>query len=89
MEQWEYEIASYPVKEVAEEAQKEAGVIICDPRGVCLHKDMPSANREVFVKILNEQGNLGWELGQLHFDGQSAMIVCIWKRKKQFKQLEH
>ena len=89
MERWEYEVFSYPIREVLEKAVKEAEVITCDPQGVCLHKDMPMVTREVFVKILNELGNMGWELVETHYNGESRELVCVVKRPKEFKQLQH
>lgn len=89
MERWEYEVVTYPIKEVLDTAAKDARVITCDPQGVCFHKDMPAITRELFVRMLNEQGNTGWELVQTHFNNAAVELVCIFKRLKEFKQLQH
>ncbi|MDQ7823281.1 MAG: hypothetical protein RDV48_10840 [Candidatus Eremiobacteraeota bacterium] len=89
MDRWEYEIESYPVREVVGEAQKKATVIACDPKGVCLYRDMPTASREALVAILNERGSAGWELVQIHFNSATAELACLWKRKTEHRQFEH
>lgn len=89
MQRWEYEIVSFPIKEVYDSAVKEADVISCDPGGICLHRDMPTVAREILVKKLNEQGNAGWELVESHFHSVKNELTCIFKRLLEFKQLQH
>ena len=86
MEKWEYEITSYPIRDVLEAADNESRIIACDPKGVCFHKDMPEANKAVFLRILNDMGKMGWELLETHYTNE---LYCIWKRKLGFQQLEH
>jgi hypothetical protein len=82
MERWEYEIVSYPIRDVYDAAEKLSHVITCDPAGVCLYKDMPTASRNEIMRILNEQGEKGWELVETHYVDSTIDLVCIFKKKK-------
>lgn len=89
MEKWEYEITIHPLKDVLSDAIKEAGTITCDPQGICMYKDMPSANREAVLRIMNQNGALGWELVETHFNHKNTELLFIWKKKKLLSQMEH
>jgi len=89
MERWEYEIDTYPIEQVVEGMKKDGITITCDPQGICIAREMPSAGIEPIVALLNQRGAMGWELVETHYNSQSVALVTIWKRKKEFKGLEH
>ena len=80
MPKWVYEISFHPVQEILEEAQKQLEVIPCDSKGKCLFKDMPTANLEALITVLNRRGEQGFELVQLNFHNQE--LICFWKKPK-------
>jgi hypothetical protein len=86
MERWEYDVTIYPIKTGS---NQERGVIECDPKGICIQKDMPRTNKEAFLKVLNERGSLGWELINMDYRSETIELACLWKRKLEHRGLEH
>jgi len=89
MERWEYEIDSYPIEQIVEGGKRSETTITCDPNGICIAKDMPSASLEPMIGLLNRRGSMGWELVETHYNSRAVALVTIWKRKKEFQGLEH
>jgi hypothetical protein len=82
MAYWEYEINTYPVQDMFSAAEEKVHIITCDPKGVCLFKDMPTASREALTGIFNDRGAHRWELVETHYSEATAELVCVWKREK-------
>lgn len=86
MKAWEYDIASYSTEDIFAQRAKQgqpAGdkepVFYCNSDGMCFFDNMPNANTQAIVKILNERGVQGWRLCSVTFRGNE--MLCFWMRK--------
>jgi hypothetical protein len=73
MKRFQYEITPYP-------AEKFTRLIyFCSDQGECSLDQLPSSQIEAFQALLNERGGEGWEMAQVFFGGDGALV--IWKRE--------
>jgi hypothetical protein len=87
MNRWEYQITTHPVSEVLEVREKlghppdPSGprVVYCDTEGQCFFDEAPNPYVEAIVHILNDKGEVGWELVQIAF--READFSCIWRKE--------
>ena len=88
MTTWEYDITSYSIEQVlamreklglpAEEARP---VMFCTDQGACFFDNIPNANIQVILDILNSKGAEGWQLVDVNFRDEE--MVCFWRREVQ------
>ncbi|MHC1573045.1 MAG: hypothetical protein ACXQTJ_01130 [Candidatus Syntropharchaeales archaeon] len=68
---WEYHITR-------DRIELKEPIIECDMKGVCLlHEPV----EEEVIKVLNREGDDGWELVELAY--HQGELVCVWKKPKE------
>jgi hypothetical protein len=70
--QFEYQITTQAADQFKQIA------FYCSTEGTCTINTLPQKQFEDFTNILNEKGKQGWELVQLIFNQDGAVI--FWKR---------
>jgi len=78
MARWSYKASTHKLADMFSESER---VIECDEKGHCLVHDLPEKNLEALEKVLNEEGNEGWELVQCHY--HAGDMFCLWKKQEQ------
>ncbi len=86
MDAWEYDITSYSIEQVLA-MQEKAGlpseqdrpVMFCSDKGACFFDNIPNANIQIIVGILNARGAEGWQLVNVNF--RTDEMLCFWKRR--------
>ena len=78
MARWSYKTSTHKLADRPAEPER---VIECDAKGQCLVHDLPEKNQKVLEKVLNEEGNQGWELVQCHY--HAGEMFCLWKKEEQ------
>lgn len=73
MKKYEYRITKHPSEEF-----RHIG-FFCNEQGECNLEQVPGAQISILEKILNGQGEQGWELVQTSF-GRDG-IIAFWKRE--------
>ena len=73
MKRFEYNITKYPAESFTEL------VYYCTESGKCTLDQIPKDQPELLQSILNEEGEMGWELVQVTF-GKNG-ILAFWKRE--------
>jgi len=86
MSKWEYDITSYSIEQVrAVQARLKLPVVdkrpvmFCTEKGACFFDNIPNANIQAILHILNSKGTEGWELVSVNF--RTDEMVCFWKRR--------
>jgi hypothetical protein len=72
MNQFEYEITTYPAEDFKEV------VYFCSPDGQCDYQRLPADQIIKLQNVLTERGMEGWELIQASFGKEG--ILAFWKR---------
>ena len=76
MARWEHKATLHNLSDMFGEGQRS---IECDAKGQCLVHDLPDRSLEILKRVLDEQGETGWELVQCHYhDGE---LLCLWKKE--------
>ena len=78
MPRWSYKASTHKLADLVSESER---VIACDAKGHCLVHDLPEKNLEGLEKVLNEEGDQGWELVQCHYHGED--MFCLWKKQEE------
>lgn len=78
MARWRYKTSMHDLAVMPQEPER---VIECDEKGHCLVHDLPPKKLVALEKILNEEGNEGWELVQCHY--HAGELVCLWKKEEE------
>lgn len=78
MARWSYKTSIHNLADIPSEPKR---VIQCDDKGHCLVHDLPEKNLGAIEKILNAEGNQGWELVQCHY--HATELLCLWKRAEE------
>jgi hypothetical protein len=73
MKKFQYEITAYPVEKFTQL------VYLCSDYGECKLNQLPSSQIDAFKAILDEKGGKGWEMVQVFFSPEGAVV--IWKRE--------
>jgi len=86
MRKWEYDITSYSIEQVLAMRDKlglppepERPVMFCTDKGACFFDNIPSANVQIIIDILNSRGLEGWQLVGVNF--RADEMLCFWKRE--------
>ena len=78
MTRWHYKTSTHNLADMPSGPER---VIECDDKGHCLVHDLPEKNLEALEKILNAEGEKGWELVQCHYHAED--LFCLWKRQEE------
>lgn len=78
MARWSYKASTHKLTDMFSDHER---FIECDEKGHCLVHDLPEKNLGALEKILNEEGNEGWELVQCHY--HAGDMFCLWKKQEQ------
>ncbi|OGP85641.1 MAG: hypothetical protein A2Z08_04910 [Deltaproteobacteria bacterium RBG_16_54_11] len=78
MARWRYKTSTHNLPAMVSESER---VIQCDDKGHCLVHDLPEKNLAALEKILNAEGDKGWELIQCHY--HVGELLCLWKREEE------
>jgi hypothetical protein len=78
MARWSYKTSTHNFADMPSEPER---VIECDDKAHCLVHDLPEKNLEVLEKVLNEEGDQGWELIQCHY--HAGDLFCLWKKEEE------
>ncbi len=87
MKKWQYDITSYSIEQVrAIQAKRQLPtddrpVMFCTDKGACFFDNIPNANIQALLHILDTKGAEGWELVSVQF--RSEEMVCFWKKSTQ------
>jgi hypothetical protein len=86
MTTWEYDISSYSIEQVLAMRKKmglpdeqDRPIMFCTEKGACFFDNIPNANIQIILDILNGKGAEGWQLVDVSF--RAAEMVCFWKRE--------
>ena len=74
MKKFDYEVTLHPAAEFKEIAY------FCSEDGKCNLEEVPGDQIKNLSRILNERGELGWELVQLSFGRDGLM--AFWKKER-------
>ena len=78
MARWTYKATQHNLAESLAEFRR---IIECDTSGQCLVHDVSEQGLDVIKKVLDKEGEQGWELVQCHYHG--GELLCVWKREVQ------
>ena len=86
MAKWEYDITSYSIEQVLALREKlglpadgDRPVMFCTDKGACFFDNVPNANIQIILDMLNSKGAEGWQLVDVSF--RADEMVCFWKRE--------
>ena len=74
MKKFEFRITKHPADNF-----KHIG-FFCTDQGDCTLEQLPEDQLTTLGKILNEEGDQGWELVQLSFGSDG--VIAFWKKEK-------
>ena len=75
MARWIHKATLHNLSDILGEGQR---TIECDAKGQCLVHDLPDRSLEMVKRVLDEQGETGWELVQCNYHG--GELLCFWKK---------
>jgi len=82
MTQWRYRITTHSADEILSMVEGPIEdvppAVFCDDRGTCYFDAGPNPLTEAIERILDRQGQEGWELVDIEL--RTGQIVCFWKR---------
>jgi hypothetical protein len=78
MARWSYKTSTHNLSDTPSAPER---VIACDEKGHCLVHDLQEKKIASLEKILNEEGNKGWELVQCHYHANE--LFCLWKKREE------
>lgn len=78
MPRWVYKATVHNLATLLSEFER---VIECDAKGQCMVHEIPEEGLEVMKKVLDEEGERGWELVQCNYHGGD--LLCLWKKEEE------
>jgi hypothetical protein len=78
MARWSYKTTTHNLADMPSGPQR---VIQCDDKGHCLIHDLQEKKMGALEKILNAEGDKGWELIQCNY--HAGELLCLWKRQEE------
>jgi hypothetical protein len=82
MDKWHYRITTHTTADVlgalTEPVEEVPPAMFCDDEGVCYFDTGPNPFTQAIERLLDEEGDEGWELVQVAF--RPEQMICFWKQ---------
>lgn len=78
MPRWAYKATVHNLATSLAEFER---IIECDSGGQCLVHEVSQEGLDVIKKVLDEEGEKGWELVQCNYHGGD--LLCLWKKEEE------
>jgi hypothetical protein len=84
MDEWRYWITTHTTADVlgalAESVEDVPPAMFCDDKGVCTIDTGPNPFTQAIERLLDEEGDEGWDLVQVTF--RPEQMICFWKQPR-------